>query len=58
MIKTREGVEVMKKIIKKYWRVVAFYLVVIVAVVSVNVRFEELNEEVVNDSYVIAEVKF
>jgi len=48
----------MKKIIKKYWRVVAFYLVVIVAVVSVNVRFEELNEEVVNDSYVIAEVKF
>ena len=45
----------MKNILKKYWKVSAFYLVIIGGMFCLNARFEDLNESAPTDIIVIAD---
>jgi|GEM_PF-5453414 len=45
----------MKKIIEKFWKVSAFYLILFVGMISLNARFEELNENMVHEPAILAD---
>ena len=45
----------MKTLLKDYWKVSAFYLVIIGGMFCLNARFEELNEKVAEESIVIVD---
>ena len=43
----------MKKVIRKYWKVVFFNLVIVGGMFSLNIRFNELEERVVDETYLV-----
>ena len=47
----------MKKIIKKYWKVASFYLLVVILMMGVSIRFKQINNEIIEETYIIAEAQ-